>query len=97
MPIAFITSFSYRGSVVPDFILRRKYFSKPTLARCTHLPSANQFTLRGGICGSATNATPVSPKSARHTAFQVARVSGSRPSSAARMLCAAAVTIDSIM
>ena len=29
------------------------------------------MTLRGGICGCATKATPVSPKSARHTAFQV--------------------------
>ena len=32
----------------------------------------NQATLRGGIWGSATNAAPVSPMSARQMAFQVA-------------------------
>jgi hypothetical protein len=30
------------------------------------------LTLRGGICGWATKAAPLSPKSARQTAFQVA-------------------------
>src|SRR6266581_457932 len=97
MPRALMTIFSNTGSVVPFFILRMKYFSKATLARWTHLPSENQFTLRGGICGRATKAAPVSPKSARQTAFQVARSSGSRPSSWLRMLCAVAATIDSIM
>ena len=82
---------------MPLFILRMKYFSKAILARCTHLPSLNQLTLRGGICGSATNAMPVSPRSARQTAFQVAFSVGALPSIAARMLCAVAVTIDSIM
>ncbi|EWS64803.1 hypothetical protein Y695_01956 [Hydrogenophaga sp. T4] len=74
-----------------------KYFSNATLARCTHLPSLNQLTLRGGICGSATKAAPVSPKSARQTVFQVAWCVGSLPSSSSRMLCAVAVTMDSIM
>ena len=74
-----------------------KYFSKAILARCTHLPFEDQFTLRGGTCGRATKATPESPKSARQTAFQVAFSCGSLPSSAARMFCAVAVTIDSIM
>ena len=49
MPIIFSTYFSKAGSVSPFFILRMKYFSKPTLARCTHLPFLNQLTLRGGI------------------------------------------------
>ena len=35
--------------------------------------------LRGGICGSATKATPESPKSARRTAFEVASAFGSSP------------------
>src|SRR3989338_6118478 len=85
------------GSEVPFFILRIKYFSKALLARCTHLPSKNQFTLRGGICGIATNAIPPSPKSARQTAFHVALLVGGLPVSSAWMLCAVAVTIDSIM
>ena len=34
-------------------------------------PSTDQLTLRGGICGCARKATPVSPKSARQIAFQV--------------------------
>ena len=48
-PISLSTYFSYTGSVLPFFILRMKYFSKPILARCTHLPFLNQLTLRGGI------------------------------------------------
>src|SRR5512137_2047114 len=85
------------GSELPVLILRMKYFSKAILARCTHLPFLNQLTLRGGICGSATNAMPVSPRSARHTAFHVALCVAGLPSIASRMLCAVAVTIDSIM
>src|SRR3990167_6578293 len=85
------------GSEVPFFILRMKYFSKAILARCTQYPSPNQFTLRGGIWGRAMKAAPRSPKSARHTAFQVAFWVGLNPSSMARMLWAVAVTIDSIM
>ena len=54
-----------------------------TLARCTHWPLADQLTLRGGICGCATKATPPSPKSARQTAFQVARAFGCSPRSSA--------------
>src|SRR5665647_342809 len=97
MPRAFITIFSKRCSEVPFFILRIKYFSKAILARWTHLPSENQFTLRGGIRGSATKQAPVSPKSARQTAFQVALALGSLPFSSSRMLFAVAVTMDSIM
>lgn len=82
---------------MPVFILRMKYFSKPILARWTHLPFLNQFTLRGGICGSATKAAPVSPMSARQMAFQVAWVSGFSPFSSASMLCTMALTMVSIM
>src|SRR5665811_2600308 len=74
-----------------------KYFSNATLARCTQVPSENQFTLRGGICGIATNATPPSPKSARQTAFQVASLSAGRPFNSAWMLSTVAVTMDSII
>ena len=74
-----------------------KYFSNATLARCTHLPCFAQVTLRGGICGMATNAAPLSPMSARHTAFQVASAVAGLPSMAALMLAASAPTMDSIM
>ena len=74
-----------------------KYFSKAILARCTHLPSENQFTLRGGICRIATNVTPLLPKSASQIAFQVASLSGVPPVSSAWMLYTVAVTMDSIM
>ncbi|MNW20968.1 hypothetical protein D3C71_2216250 [compost metagenome] len=53
--------------------------------------------MRGGICGMETKATPLSPKSARQSAFQVASSVGSFPSRMARMLWAAAVTMVSIM
>ena len=53
--------------------------------------------LRGGICGSATKATPESPKSARHTAFQVASAFGSLAAQSAPIFRAVAVTMDSIM
>ncbi len=79
MPSALSTYFSNAGSELPVFILRMKYFSKAILARCTHLPFLNQFTLRGGICGSATKAAPVSPMSARQMAFQVALAVAVRP------------------
>src|SRR5690606_6846353 len=74
-----------------------KYFSNPTLARWTHLPEDAQLTLRGGICGWATKATPESPKSARQTAFQVPTSSGSFPRRILPRLCAVAVTMLSIM
>ncbi len=61
------------------------------------MPSLNQLTLRGGIWGRATEAAPVSPKSARQMVFQVAWCEGSLPSSSSRMLCAVAVTMDSII
>ena len=83
IPNALRIYFSYIGSEVPFFILRRKYFSKPIFATCTHFPFLNQLTLRGGICGSATKAAPVSPKSARQIAFHVPTFSGSAPSSSA--------------
>jgi hypothetical protein len=47
--------------------------------------------LRGGICGKATKATPLSPKSARQTAFQVARAAGGSPAIACSMLRVTAV------
>src|SRR5690606_4781385 len=97
MPSCLSTFLSYTGSVWPDFIFIRKYFSNATLARCTHLPARLQVTLRGGICGSATKAMPVSPMSARQMAFQVACAVAGSPASSARMFCAMAVTIDSIM
>ena len=75
----------------------RKYFSKATLAMCTHPPLRAQVTLRGGICGKATKATPVSPMSARQIAFQVASAAAGAPAMADWMLRATAVTIDSIM
>ena len=52
--------------------------------------------LRGGICGSATKATPESPKSARHTAFQGLGLRLS-PRKSAPIFRAVAVTMDSIM
>src|SRR5690606_21583032 len=88
MPSSLSTYFSYTGSVWPDFIFIRKYFSNATLARCTHLPARLQVTLRGGICGSATKAMPVSPMSARQMAFQVACAVAGSPASSARMFCA---------
>ncbi len=45
--------FSMKGSETPLRTLRRKYFSKAILARCTHLPEVDQLTLRGGFCGRA--------------------------------------------
>src|SRR3546814_10685376 len=72
MPSSLSTYFSYTGSVLPDFIFIRRYFSKAFLATCTQRPTLVQVTLRGGICGSATKAPPVSPMSARQIAFQVA-------------------------
>ena len=59
-------------------------------------PSDAQLMLRGGICGSATKATPESPKSARHTAFLWPRP-GSSPRKSAPIFRAVAVTMDSIM
>src|SRR3546814_7769760 len=64
MPSSLSTYFSYTGSVLPDFIFIRKYFSKAILATCTQRPTLVQVTLRGGICGSATKATP---RSEEHT------------------------------
>src|SRR6185437_13663312 len=55
-------------------------------------PSPAQLTLRGGICGSATNATPLSPKSARQTAFQVASWLASLPAIRSRIFSATACT-----
>src|SRR3546814_8078109 len=46
---------------------------------------------------SDLNATPVSPMSARHTAFQVPSKSAGLPCSSAWMLRTMVVTIDSIM
>jgi hypothetical protein len=40
------------------------------------LPFFAQVTLRGGICGIATKAAPVSPISAIQTAFQVGILEG---------------------
>ena len=45
----------------------------------------------------ATKATPLSPKSARQMAFQVASWLGALPSISSRMFCAVAVTMLSIM
>ena len=74
-----------------------KYFSNPTLARCTQAPLDAQLTLRVGIWCWATKATPLSPKSARQTAFHVARDFGCSPLNKAPIFRAVAVTIDSIM
>ena len=74
-----------------------KYFSNAIFAKCTHLPFLDHVTLRGGICGSATKAAPVSPKSARQTAFQVASAIAGLPAISATILAAVADTIDSIM
>src|SRR6185437_8448122 len=81
----------------PERILPRKYFSKPILAACTHLPCADQLTFRGGIWGWATKAMPESPKSARQTAFHVGSASAGSPLIRRWMLRAVAVTMDSIM
>jgi len=97
IPIVLSTYFSNNGSDVPFFILRRKYLSNAIFARCTHLPFLNQVRLRGGICGIATNAAPVSPISARQTAFQVPVSEGALPLISLLILCTMAVTIDSIM
>src|SRR5690606_20761522 len=97
MPSSLSTYFSYTGSVLPDFIFIRKYFSKATLATCTQRPTLAQVTLRGGICGSATKATPVSPMSARQIAFQLASTVPGLPAMSAWMLRATVVTMDSIM
>ena len=62
------------------------------------LPFFAQVTLRGGISGSATNAAPVSPKSARQIAFHVACArSAGLPLNSDAMLSQIALTIDSIM
>src|SRR5690606_17017922 len=97
IPIILSAQRSKAGSETPFLTLRRKYFSKAILAKCTHLPFLNQVTLRGGICGTATKAAPVSPKSARQNAFHDARAVASVPSISALMLRTMAVTIDSIM
>ena len=49
------------------------------------------------ICGIATNARPVSPISARQTAFQLPRAVAGCPATSAAMLCTIAVTMVSIM
>src|SRR3989344_4318915 len=85
------------GSELPDFILFRKYFSKAIFPRCTHLPFLNQLTLRGGICGKATNAAPVSPMSARQMAFHVAVAVAGWPAMLAAIVCTMAETMFSIM
>jgi methyl acetate hydrolase len=54
------------------------------------------LTLRGGICGCAMKATPVSPKSARQIAFHVGWASGIWPFSKEPMFIAVAVTIDDV-
>src|SRR3972149_4469720 len=82
---------------MPFFIFRRKYFSNPTLARWTQRPFFAHVTSLGGICGIATNATPVSPISARHTAFHVAIAEACLPSIDALMFRTVAVTMLSIM
>src|SRR3990167_8862179 len=87
MPKALSTYFSYTGSELPFLILRMKYFSNAILARCTHLPFLNQLTLRGGICGSATKAAPVSHMSARQMAFHVAVAVAGVPAICAAILC----------
>jgi hypothetical protein len=78
----------------PD--LAHEVFLEPDLGQWTHLPSLDQLTLRGGICGWATKATPPSPKSARQTAFQVASSAGSLPASSLE-IGGNAVTMLSIM
>src|SRR5690606_10112751 len=97
MPSAFSTYRSYTVSDVACRTLCRKYFSNAIFARCTHLPFFDHVTLRGGICGMATNAIPVSPMSARQIAFQVAVAVGCSPPSSAAMLRTIAATIDSII
>src|SRR3989337_3047819 len=82
---------------MPFFILRRKYFSNPTLARWTQRPFFAHVTSRGGIWGMATNATPVSPISARQTAFHVAFALASSPFMDAFMFWTAAATMLSVM
>src|SRR3972149_237790 len=82
---------------MPFFILRRKYFSNPTLARCTQRPFFAQVTSLGGICGIATNATPVLPMSARHIAFHVAIAEACPPSIEALIFLTVAATMPSIM
>ena len=77
--------------------LAQEVFLEGHFPRCTQVPLADQLTLRGGICGWATKATPPSPKSARQTAFQVARAMGRSPRSRLSMFTAVAVTIDSII
>ena len=56
MPSAFMTYFSNTGSLLPMRILSRKYFSKATLARCTHLPTLAQVTLH--LVGAVHAADP---------------------------------------
>ena len=73
------------------------YFSNAILARCTHLAFLNQFTLRGGICGSATKAAPVSPMSARQIAFQVPLAVAGGPQFVRDVVRDRAVTMVSIM
>jgi len=59
------------GATEPVFTLRRKYFSKATLARWTHLPSFAQVTVAWRDLRQRDERAPVSPKSARQIAFQV--------------------------
>ena len=61
------------------------------------MPFLNQLTLRGGICGMATKAAPVSPMSARQIAFQVPLAVAGCPAISLAMLCTIAVTMVSIM
>ena len=61
------------------------------------MPSFAHVTFRGGICGSATNAAPVSPKSARQIAFHVPRATAGLPFNSAAMFSQIALTMDSIM
>ena len=83
------------GSLLAAPHLAQEVLRRATLARCTTSLDA-QLMLRGGICGSATKATPESPKSARHTAFQWPRPRSS-PRKSAPIFRAVAVTMDSIM
>jgi hypothetical protein len=76
---------------------RIKNFSKAIFAKCIILPFFAQVTLRGGICGIATKAAPVSPISAIQTAFQVGILEGAFLLIMSSILCTTAATIDSII